>query len=254
MGVIPPQTSTESWTAGFTAGSLRTRHEAGSARQCLFNSASHMHLWAQWVPWPLALHTAEREAGISNFTSTNGNAGVFLFIFFKPGSKAFYNCSPAFNTATWRETSFKSLSVSYVCLFFWAGLLVKPSAVTTGCFPEAFQREKRESIEVWVRDDSSVTAVTWPTSSEEKVWTLILQAYRNEHLLTLSHSSCCQMVDSHSQSASGNREKPPDIPNSDESVPNDQVTEVSVRSTNVRRFLLMYFWSKWNKLTYLLLI
>lgn len=29
------------------------------------------------------------------------------------------------------------------------------------------------------------------------------------------------------QSASGNREKPPDIPNSDEGSPNDQVTEVS---------------------------
>lgn len=99
---------------------LHTRHETGSASQCLFNSASHMHLWAQWVPWPLALHTAESETGISNFTSTNGKAGVFLFVFFffKPGSKAFYNCSPAFNAATWRETSFKSLSVSYgFCLF-----------------------------------------------------------------------------------------------------------------------------------------
>lgn len=178
---------------------LHTRHETGSASQCLFNSASHMHLWAQWAPWPLALHTAESETGISNFTSTNGKAGVFLFVFFfffKPGSKAFYNCSPAFNAATWRETSFKSLSVSYgfclfVCLFFWAGLLVKPTAVMTGCFPEGFQRGKKESIEVWVRDDSSVTAVTWPTSSEEKVWALILQAYRNEHLLSLSHSSCC---------------------------------------------------------------
>lgn len=52
-------------------------------------------------------------------------------------------------------------------------------------------KKKKESIEVWVRDDSSVTAVTWPTSSEEKVWALILQAYRNEHLLSLSHSSCC---------------------------------------------------------------
>lgn len=98
---------------------LHTRHETGSASQCLFNSASHMHLWAQWVPWPLALHTAESETGISNFTSTNGKAGVFLFVFFfKPGSKAFYNCSPAFNAATWRETSFKSFSVSYgFCLF-----------------------------------------------------------------------------------------------------------------------------------------
>lgn len=56
------------------------------------------------------------------------------------------------------------------------------------------------------------------------------------------------------QSASGNREKPPDIPNSDEGSPNDQVTEVTVRSTNVRKFLRMYFWSKWSKCTYLLLI
>lgn len=56
------------------------------------------------------------------------------------------------------------------------------------------------------------------------------------------------------QSASGNREKPPDIPNSDEGSPNDQVTEVTVRSTNVRKFLRMYFWSKWNKCTYLMLI
>lgn len=107
---------------------LHTRHETGTASQCLFNSASHTHLWAQWVPWPLALHTAETETGIWNFTSTNGKAGVLVF--FKPGSKAFYNCSPAFNTATWRETSFKSLSVSnvfYCLFFFWAGLLLKPT-------------------------------------------------------------------------------------------------------------------------------
>lgn len=58
---------------------LHTRHETGTASQCLFNSASHTHLWAQWVPWPLALHTAETETGIWNFTSTNGKAGVVFF-------------------------------------------------------------------------------------------------------------------------------------------------------------------------------
>lgn len=146
--------------------------------------------------WPFILPKVRLEFQILQAPMGKQVFFYSFFFFFKPGSKAFYNCSPAFNAATWRETSFKSLSVSYgfclfVCLFFWAGLLVKPTAVMTGCFPEGFQRGKKESIEVWVRDDSSVTAVTWPTSSEEKVWALILQAYRNEHLLSLSHSSCC---------------------------------------------------------------
>lgn len=175
---------------------LHTRHETGSASQCLFNSASHMHLWAQWVPWPLALHTAESETGISNFTSTNGKAGVFLFVFFffsNLEAKLFIIVRQPLTPLPEEKpvlNHFQCHTV-FVCLFFWAGLLVKPTAVMTGCFPEGFQRGKKESIEVWVRDDSSVTAVTWPTSSEEKVWALILQAYRNEHLLSLSHSSCC---------------------------------------------------------------
>lgn len=238
---------------------LHTRHETGSASQCLFNSASHMHLWAQWVPWPLALHTAESETGISNFTSTNGKAGVFLFVFFfKPGSKAFYNCSPAFNAATWRETSFKSFSVSYgFCLFVFLSRSVSETnhsddRLFSWGLPKGGKRKHWGMSQGWLKcyrcylahvirgkgvsaDIASVSQWT-PFIPESQL--MLLDGGRTAYL----------------QSASGNREKPPDIPTSDEGSPNDQVTEVTVRSTNVRKFLLMYFWSKWNKCSYLLLI
>lgn len=239
---------------------LHTRHETGSASQCLFNSASHMHLWAQWVPWPLALHTAESETGISNFTSTNGKAGVFLFVFFffKPGSKAFYNCSPAFNAATWRETSFKSLSVSYgFCLFVFLSRSVSETnrsddRLFSWGLPKGKKRKHWGMSQGWLKCYRCYLAhvirgkgVSADIASVSQ-WTPFIPESQLM-LLDGGRTACLQ-------SASGNREKPPDIPNSDEGSPNDQVTEVTVRSTNVRKFLRMYFWSKWNKCTYLLLI
>lgn len=111
--------------------------------------------------WPFILPKVRLEFQI--LQAPMGKQVFFCSFFFKPGSKAFYNCSPAFNAATWRETSFKSLSVSYgfclfVCLFFWAGLLVKPTTVMTGCFPEGFQRGKKKKKKA-LRYESGMTQV-----------------------------------------------------------------------------------------------
>lgn len=186
---------------------LHTRHETGTASQCLFNSASHMHLWAQWVPWPLALHTAESEAGISNFTSTNGKAGVFLFVFSNQEAKLFIIVRQPLTPLPEEKpvlNHFQCQTFFIVSVFFWAGLLVKPTAVMTGCFPEGFQRGKKRKhwgmSQGWLKcyrcylahvirgkgvnaDIASVSQ--WVTSHAVRWWTYtvrVLQIIEKNHL------------------------------------------------------------------------
>lgn len=241
---------------------LHTRHETGSASQCLFNSASHMHLWAQWVPWPLALHTAKSETGISNFTSTNGKAGVFLFVFFffsNLEAKLFIIVRQPLTPLPEEKpvlNHFQCHTV-FVCLFVFLSRSVSETnrsddRLFSWGLPKGKKRKHWGMSQGWLKCYRCYLAhvirgkgVSADIASVSQ-WTPFIPESQLM-LLDGGRTACLQ-------SASGNREKPPDIPNSDEGSPNDQVTEVTVRSTNVRKFLRMYFWSKWNKCTYLLLI
>lgn len=227
-----------------------------------FNSASHMHLWAQWVPWPLALHTAESETGISNFTSTNGKAGVFLFVFFffsNQEAKLFIIVRQPLTPLPEEKpvlNHFQCHTV-FVCLFVFLSRSVSETnrsddRLFSWGLPKGKKRKHWGMSQGWLKCYRCYLAhvirgkgVSADIASVSQWAPFIPESQLM--LLDGGRTACLQ-------SASGNREKPPDIPNSDEGSPNDQVTEVTVRSTNVRKFLRMYFWSKWNKCTYLLLI
>lgn len=208
--------------------------------------------------WPFILPKVRLEFQILQAPMGKQVFFYSFFFFFKPGSKAFYNCSPAFNAATWRETSFKSLSVSYgFCLFVFLSRSVSETnrsddRLFSWGLPKGKKRKHWGMSQGWLKCYRCYLAhvirgkgVSADIASVSQ-WTPFIPESQLM-LLDGGRTACLQ-------SASGNREKPPDIPNSDEGSPNDQVTEVTVRSTNVRKFLRMYFWSKWNKCTYLLLI